>query len=153
MYDLNFYVLIWGVVLTALIPFVIFVSVYLLILSLRSEHRAEMERLKRLRNINYLISVVKKRPSPPKATVEEAIEGFKKNFMEFGKIGKDSKELSERLEFLSQLAQLEFWSIDEVVHFRGEVVHINPGFKKEIETAIGTALKHRESENKKNKKK
>lgn len=147
MYSLDFYIFIWCLLFIALLPFVILCIIFVIYEKIKNSLEYQKNREAKFRNIDYLISVLKGTPSTE--VTQEVLDAFTTHFMPFGDISKESKEYQGRMDFISAFALCSSIDIDNVVRHREEFVKSNPNFKKEIETAIGSALKTRESEKKK----
>lgn len=147
MYSLDFYIFIWCLLFVALFPFVILCVAFVIYERIRASLEYQKNREAKLKNIDYLISALKGTPTID--LTQEILDAFMRYFIPFGDLSKESKEYQGRMDFISAFALCSSIDIDKIVRHREEFVKSNPNFKKEIETAIGSALKTRESEKKK----
>ncbi len=148
MYSLKFHLFVFLLIGCSILPF--FLSAIAFVIYERIQARLEVlrSRERRFKNINYLIEIFKDENSELEL-LEEALEAFNAHFMNFSGFAKDSKEYQDCLEFIGAFAWCPNMDIDRVVRYREEIVKVNPDYKKEIETVIGSALKNREETKKK----
>ncbi|PZT48952.1 hypothetical protein B6S12_01270 [Helicobacter valdiviensis] len=149
MYYLDFYFFVWVLMIIALMPFALLSGVAIIMQNIQAYLEEQRKKENLLKNIQHLISVLKGTPSDDE--VQEVLEAFKKYFNPFTNHKKESKEYQERMDFISALAWCASVDIDSIVRYREEFVKLNPNYKKEIETTIGSALKNRETNEKKKK--
>ncbi|WP_415578394.1 hypothetical protein [Helicobacter burdigaliensis] len=135
--------------IVALMPFVLLVGIVIVMQNIQAYLEEQRKKENLLKNIVHLTSVLKGTPSED--AVQEVLEAFKNYFNPFTNYKKESKEYQERMDFISALAWCASVDIDSIVRYREELVKLNPSYKKEIETTIGSALKNRESNEKKKK--
>lgn len=147
MYYSSFYINIWLLLAGLLAPFVALAAIAIILEKIKEYIDAQKARDKLFSNISYLISELKK--DPPREELDEILDAFMKYFANFGNIQKESKDYQNRLDFLNALVWCNSLDIDSIVQHRENFVKLNPNFKKEIETVVGSAIKARETEKKK----
>ncbi|MCI2236585.1 MULTISPECIES: hypothetical protein [unclassified Helicobacter] len=146
MYSFQFYLFIWVALFFAMLPFALLTSAFLILGKIQAYLESQKSRDNLLKNIQYLISILQN--SPSREELDEILDAFRKNFLNFDSLKKESKDYKDRMDFISALACCSAVDIDSVARYREEFVKANPNFKKEIETLISAALKNRESSEK-----
>lgn len=123
-------------------PTIIVTAAVLLIKRIREKQALANALETKLQNIDYLLSLL--RPENSNDEKQLALDGFNKNFAKFGSIDPKSDDFQKRIRFISEFAMLDFYEIDKISKFGDSIVSQNREFKKEIERAIGGALKARQ---------
>ena len=147
MYYSNFYLSFWLFLAGLLAPFVALAAMAIVLEKIKEYLDEQKKRDKMFSNINFLIAELKK--DPERDELNEIIDAFMKNFASFANLQKESKDYQNRLDFLNAFVWCNSIDIDSIVQYREKITGLNPNFKKEIETVIGSAIKARESEKKK----
>ncbi|TLD82431.1 hypothetical protein LS70_007455 [Helicobacter sp. MIT 11-5569] len=143
MYNLTFHLFVFFLVSLLILPFFLLTMVFIVYERIQAYLDDLKGHERKLRNIDYLISVFENEESSIEQ-LEEALKAFEEYFLHFGNAAKDSKEYQGCIDFVSAFSKCPKMDIDRVVRSRESFVEANPNYKKEIETVIGSALKNRE---------
>ncbi|RAX58393.1 hypothetical protein CCZ01_02970 [Helicobacter monodelphidis] len=147
MYDIKFYVLVWALVTVVGVPTVIIATLIIMLQHLKLA-RMEANKIERkLQNIDFLFTLIN--PDNTQEEKQMALDAFNKNFAKFEGLDPKGEDVQKRLRFITSFALLDFYEIDKVAKFSEALVVQNRNFKKEIEHAIGGAIKSREKNKKK----
>ncbi len=142
MYDWTFFLFIWLLVTVVGIPTILITTIIIVINRIR-QNKLEANTIERkLQNIDFLLSLIKADSSD--ANKQMALDAFNKNFSSFDGLEVKSPEFQKRMQFITNFALLDFFDIDRVAKFADSLSMQNRNYKKEIEHAIGGALKTRQ---------